>query len=56
MPAAAFHRLALLALGIEHQHPAARQGQLPGAGGAYRPTTHHDNIVGSSHLYSYETI
>ena len=44
--------LALLALGIEHQHAAPGQRQLPGAGGAYRPTTHHDNIVGSSHLYS----
>ncbi len=51
IPAAAFHPWPVLALGLEHQHPPSGQCQLPGAGGAYRPTTHHDNIVGSSHLY-----
>ncbi len=49
-PGCGLPSLAALALGIEHQNAAPAERQLPGARGPDRPTTHHDNIVGSSHL------
>ena len=48
-------RLAHLPARLEHEHPAAGEGQLPRAGRAYGPATHDDNIVARSHLYSHET-
>ena len=44
-------RLTALSFGVQQQHATTGQGQLPGASGTYRATTHHDNIVGSLHLY-----
>jgi hypothetical protein len=39
-----------LTLGVEHDHTAAAERQLPGARGPDRAAADHDNIRGNRHL------